>query len=208
MADLLGILMRPRSTIREMAEKDSSLREPPLLLLVIGVFTSISGYLRAKLLFSSGMEGLVHAPSVEAVGTIAGVFAFLFGLLFIYLGWILESIAVHGFAKLLGGSGGLRKFSELTGWCQTPRFFSAVVLLIVWATQGITTAILETPRVTFSRVFSRLMLFWSLVLVGISVAHEHKLSRTRSAIAVAVPALIYFILIYGILPGTIPIRGV
>ncbi len=45
-----------------------------------------------------------------------------------------------------------------------------------------------------TKIAQRIFMYWSLILLGIGVYYDHKLSKLKVALVVAIPVLIYILL--------------
>ncbi|MFQ6087382.1 MAG: Yip1 family protein [Methanosarcinales archaeon] len=194
---IIGILVKPVGTIREINEEKVDLNKPFLIVFLIAFFNFITAFFMlnemAKVLPKE------HRPFFWA-GATGGV---LGATLAVFLNWIIIAGIFHLLALALGGKGSFRKILEIFGWAHIPKIFSAIFVLIIIVTmfpKEVPSSIdVESIRLLFqnslsikaTKIIQRIFLYWTLSLLGIGIYFNHKISKIRTTLVIVLPVLIY-----------------
>jgi hypothetical protein len=195
---MIGILLKPRIFIVKNLKNKYSLKKPFLIVSFISTLGGISGIIMMQKLLQNLTQ---NVNSIFIMGSWLGMF---FGILGGVVIWAIITAFFHIPAVLMNGEGDYRKLLELIGYAQTPLIFSSTIILIVIASVtpdlsmemiqdkvAVKQAFLRIPAFKVSKVFARLMLFWSLYLSFVAVREVHGLSNKKAALSVLVPVMLY-----------------
>jgi len=198
MNKFFGILARPIKTIKEITNEKVTLRKPALIVFITAVFSSVGRILVIQKL-SEGSNEIVKfiyiGDIISVVASIAGAFVF----------WAIIAGVFHLIALVLGGKGDYRKMLEILGWAYIPQIFGAAIWVIVLLNllpilpinvdlNTINQLIESYETIEVTKIAQRIFMYWSLILLGIGVYYDHKLSKLKVALVVVTPVLIYIFL--------------
>lgn len=202
---MMDIIIKPKSFISENLKHEYSLKKPLAIVSFISILGGISGFMIMRKLMENLPEE-IHSIFIAGSGI-----GLLFGILGGIVMWAIMAAFFHIPAVLMGGSGDYRKLLELVGYAQAPLIFSSVITLIVIAgfaprltpeliqnRAAVEQAFLSVPAFKASKVFGRLMLFWSLYLSVIAVREVHRISTRKAFASVLIPVVLYALISEGV----------
>jgi len=209
---LKKLLLSPAEFFRNKIGRKVDLKLPAIIIVLNSAIGAISGFFllsKVDVKLSNVADLSYNADTFLLVGFIFGAFlSIALGIII----WLVQSFIFHIFASFQGGQGNYRKLVELVGYSQLPLIFSSVVAIAVIAGFApelsmetvqnkaiLEQTLLSIPAFKASRVFGRLMLFWSLYLSVIAVREVHGISTKKAA--ASVPVLILAVMLAALFFG-------
>ncbi len=201
---VIDLLFHPVRFIKRKAESEPSFKEPLTVILIIGLFNAVAAYISVVKIAKA------FPPELKMFVIVGGYIGAFGAFIMAFFSWVLVTAVFHLFACLMGGRGSFSKMFELTGLSFYPMIFSSMAGLIVMyfffpGLQGVIQqnltpfmynqmqrVIQRSTPLTLHRVFNRFMMFSMVALSGVSVRVNHDLSRSKAALAVLIPLIIYF----------------
>lgn len=206
---MLQILLSPKEFFESCAGFEPSLKKPALIILLISIFTGISGYMVGELtgkLLSGIMEGLelITVISTSITSFIAA-----------WIMWLVAAIVLLIMVKILKGSGSFKRYAEIAGYGMLPQLIGTIIStgIAFWylpkiqvtplkvtdptQIQTLMTDFLKNPLMQeysiLSTILSIIFLLWSANIVAIGVEKCCGLTTKQSLIAAGLPVTLYII---------------
>lgn len=124
---LTDLFSNPRMFFQSVSKEEPSLKKPALIILVMAVVSSISGYMMGEL---SGkmLAGLMEG--IETITAMSAAVSTLIGTLFI---WVVAAVILFGIQKVMQGTGTLKRVMEICGYGMIPLLFATIITVILTA---------------------------------------------------------------------------
>jgi hypothetical protein len=110
--------------------------------------------------------------------------------------WAISTLIIHGTSRLLKGKGSLRRFFAMNGFAYIPILVQGLLSVADVSLTGgtVVSPLANQPALEVLLTQFNLLNLAALVLSGIAVTVNYKLSRKRAAVAVLVPVVIFLVL--------------
>lgn len=195
---MIEILTHPKNFTKKNSNCEPKLKTPFVIVLSISLLSGASGVFILQ-------RTLHQIPeSIRSFFLMSSNIGLIFGIAGGIVGWVIMTAFFHIPAILMNGEGDYRKLLELVGYAQLPLIFSSAIAMVMIASftpdlsvemiqnkAAVERAFLSIPVFKVSRIFGRLMLFWSLFLSAIAVREVHKISDKKAAASVLIPIILY-----------------
>jgi len=193
-----GILRDPTFFFRNKAIDKVKMKAPFLIVLVISIIGSGSGYILMK-----KMSALVP-EDIKGFIIIGSALSLISGFFLNFAIWVIKTGLFHILSLSFGGRGNFRKLLELMGYAQFPLVFSSIIVLVILTIYTPPIDIIEMPdpqmikevlkneqAFKLTGILGRFTFFWSLFLSAIAVREVHKISNKKAAASVLIPVILY-----------------
>ncbi len=224
------ILFNPSKFYKGLVNEENDIRSPAIIVLIVGIISAISAYMSGSITgqllskTSPGIGGLLGI--IAALGAIVAVFFFwiIWGLVI----YVISNRISHVRGMKLKGPGSILHTVALIGYGYLPQAIGALIVLILGviylpsikipvltgtanqqAIESATRSIFLDPSMQAfnlgSSVISLLFLFWSANIWIFGLRHGKGLSSKQAILTVAVPVIVYIIIL--MLSATFAIPG-
>ena len=217
---LFDILIRPGAFFKDAIVEKESLKIPGLIVLVLGIVSSVYGYLIGGLT-GKMMTGLI--PGMELIIAISTILGSLLG---IFIFWVIWAGVFYIVSLVFKGNGTFKRTLEFVGYGYLPQIFGAILTLIVamqyiprvivpqiatnaaedpQLIQEAVNALMHDPAMMemtqITSIISIVFLLWSANIWIYGLQHARKLSVRDAALCVGIPVVLYILYIIYTMTG-------
>jgi hypothetical protein len=213
---LMGILIHPRATFKNLKETKNGYWWLIFALTIIGVilYTVISASITARAFQSfvppagaaasatnaagaAGAAGTTTRQFTQASSLITYGVPLISAIVMILLGYGLRSLVAFGASLVLGGHSTFKQTFRMAVWTTIPAFFRYVVQSVAVAStsgriisglSGVMTTIEARSLPFLNTLLGQVDIYsvWSMILLGIGITVTTKLSKGKSLVAVLI----------------------
>jgi len=191
------ILLRPDVYFRSYALEEKGWRLPLLVVLCVGIFAGITGWL------TSSMVLPVLPPEARSMGPLIGIIGFLWALIVAFIFWILYALVFYILSFFLKGTGSFKETLAVVGIGTLPQVFGTLLTMIIMAVYlptiritsiaGIEDAMRSSPMVMMSGILGLIFLLWSANIWIFGIAKVRSLEKKQAILVVGLPVLLSMI---------------
>ena len=217
---LFDILIRPGAFFQDAIAEKESLKIPGLIVLVLGIVSSIYGYL------IGGLTGKMMAGLIPGMELIIAISTILGALLGIFIFWMIWAGVFYLVSLVFKGNGTFKRTLEFVGYGYLPQIFGAILTLIVamqyiprvivpqiatnaaedpQLIQEAVNALMHDPAMMemtqITSIISIVFLLWSANIWIFGLQHARKLSVRDAALCVGIPVVIYILYVIYAMTG-------
>ena len=217
---LFDILIRPGAFFEDAIAEKESLKIPGLIVLVLGIVSSVYGYL------IGGLTGKMMAGLMPGMESIIAISTILGALLGIFIFWLIWAGVFYLVSLVFKGNGTFKRTLEFVGYGYLPQVFGAILTLIVamqyiprvivpqitadaandpQLIQEAVNALMHDPAMMemtqITSIISIVFLLWSANIWIFGVQHARKLSVRDAALCVGIPVVVYILYVIYTMTG-------
>ncbi|HUW85427.1 MAG TPA: Yip1 family protein [Methanoregula sp.] len=217
---LFDILIRPGAFFEDAIAEKESLKIPGLIVLVLGIVSSLYGYL------IGGLTGKMMAGLIPGMESIIAISTILGALLGIFIFWMIWAGVFYLVSLVFKGNGTFKRTLEFVGYGYLPQIFGAILTLIVamqyiprvivpqiatnaaedpQLIQEAVNALMHDPAMMemtqITSIISIVFLLWSANIWIFGLQHARKLSVRDAALCVGIPVVVYILYIIYTMTG-------
>ena len=217
---LFDILIRPGAFFEDAIAEKESLKIPGLIVLVLGIVSSLYGYL------IGGLTGKMMAGLIPGMESIIAISTILGALLGIFIFWMIWAGVFYLVSVVFKGNGTFKRTLEFVGYGYLPQIFGAILTLIVamqyiprvivpqiatnaaedpQLIQEAVNALMHDPAMMemtqITSIISIVFLLWSANIWIFGLQHARKLSVRDAALCVGIPVVSYILYIIYAMTG-------
>ncbi len=217
---LFDILIRPGAFFEDAIAEKESLKIPGLIVLVLGIVSSVYGYL------IGGLTGKMMAGLIPGMESIIAISTILGALLGIFIFWMIWAGVFYLVSVVFKGNGTFKRTLEFVGYGYLPQIFGAILTLIVamqyiprvivpqiatnaaedpQLIQEAVNALMHDPAMMemtqITSIISIVFLLWSANIWIFGLQHARKLSVRDAALCVGIPVVVYILYVIYAMTG-------
>lgn len=217
---LFDILIRPGAFFEDAIAEKESLKIPGLIVLVLGIVSSLYGYL------IGGLTGKMMAGLIPGMESIIAISTILGALLGIFIFWMIWAGVFYLVSVVFKGNGTFKRTLEFVGYGYLPQIFGAILTLIVamqyiprvivpqiatnaaedpQLIQEAVNALMHDPAMMemtqITSIISIVFLLWSANIWIFGLQHARKLSVRDAALCVGIPVVVYILYVIYAMTG-------
>lgn len=217
---LFDILIRPGAFFEDAIAEKESLKIPGLIVLVLGIGSSVYGYL------IGGLTGKMMAGLIPGMESIIAISTILGALLGIFIFWLIWAGVFYLVSLVFKGNGTFKRTLEFVGYGYLPQIFGAILTLIVamqyiprvivpqiatnaaedpQLIQEAVNALMHDPAMMemtqITSIISIVFLLWSANIWIFGLQHARKLSVRDAALCVGIPVVVYILYVIYAMTG-------
>jgi len=217
---LFDILIRPGAFFQDAIAEKESLKIPGLIVLVLGIVSSVYGYM------IGGLTGKMMAGLIPGMELIIAISTILGALLGIFIFWMIWAGVFYLVSLVFKGNGTFKRTLEFVGYGYLPQVFGAILTLIVamqyiprvivpqiatnaaedpQLIQEAVNALMHDPAMMemtqITSIISIVFLLWSANIWIFGLQHARKLSVRDAALCVGIPVVSYILYIIYAMTG-------
>ncbi|MBN1432000.1 MAG: YIP1 family protein [Methanomicrobiaceae archaeon] len=204
MISVTDILVTPRHFFGELCKKETDLKIPVLIILIIAFIGGISAYVvtgKTMTMMPSGMEGAAF---------IVSLIGFSAALIMTFIIWIIWAVAIMIMVYILKGKPSFTRLLEIVGYGFIPQIFGSIISMGIMITslpdlvlpatsnmqeiEAAMKAFTNSPAMMAAMFIGVIFTLWSAYIWTFGVKESSKLELKKAAICVAVPLVIYILL--------------
>ncbi|USZ66945.1 YIP1 family protein [Halorussus salilacus] len=189
--DIRELCVNPDEFYRTRGD-DPSLRKPVLIVFGVALLNIFSSVL---LISHVRVEGQSLANTFLAV---SGIFGSIFGVVGIFILWLLFTAVFYALSIAFDGSGTFRQLFRFVGWGYFPAGFSAIAsLVLTWYAIQSVPAGLELqafiqeyqshPALEIASIVGVVILAWQALIWVFAVHHARNITLREAGLVVAIP---------------------
>lgn len=194
---MIDVLINPDKFFRERTGKESSLKIPLIIVLLIGVIGAAS----STLILSRIMPAL--PPEAAQASSFIIIFGVISALVVVFIIWAIYSGVFYLISMAFKGEGKFKRVLEFVGYGFIPSILGGIIaLLLMWyALPGIQISLddpqmlqetlTKSPIMKLSTLVSIIFTLWSANIWIFALKYARNLSLKNAAITVLVPLIIY-----------------
>jgi hypothetical protein len=217
---LFDILIRPGAFFQDAIAEKESLKISGLIVLVLGIVSSVYGYL------IGGLTGKMMAGLIPGMELIIAISTILGALLGIFIFWLIWAGVFYLVSLVFKGNGTFNRTLEFVGYGYLPQIFGAILTLIVamqyiprvivpqitadaandpQLIQEAVNALMHDPAMMemtqITSIISIVFLLWSANIWIFGLQHARKLSVRDAALCVGIPVVVYILYVIYAMTG-------
>lgn len=201
-AAILSVITNPRAFYEKKAGDPENLMIPVLIVLIQGIFGSISGYVVGNL------TARIY-PEIQGYSAVLGIFSIIGAIIGAFIFWVVITAIFYLISMAFKGEGNFRRTLEFVGFGSIPLAIGALIsgILILIYAPGITvpvvtdpmelapaiTALMHQPVFLLSSLIGIIVMAWSANIWIFAMRVARNLPSRDAAITVVVPVALFIL---------------